>query len=116
MLNVGFSEMVLILVVGCLATDPKKIPGLLRTAGTYYRKFSEIKEEVLSAVRAMCNESKDGNKTHAGKKRYIMGNDGALHEAYEIRDMVGRSTSEIQESVDENYAPVPDERKHQSED
>ncbi|MGN7678304.1 MAG: Sec-independent protein translocase subunit TatB [Anaplasma sp.] len=91
MLNVGLSEMLVILVVGCLVTEPKKIPGLLRSIGGYYRKFVEIREEVLTSMRAACYGSDVENSgTSPGPKKHVMGDDGVLHEAYDVGNLVGQ--------------------------
>ncbi|AGZ78767.1 hypothetical protein U370_01790 [Anaplasma marginale str. Dawn] len=90
MFNVGLSEMVLVLVVGCLVTDPKKLPGLLKTAGAYYRKFTEIKEEVWNSMREACGDSTGTG--YAVPKKRIMGDDGVLYEAYEVSDVIGRDS------------------------
>ncbi|MFV9878363.1 MAG: hypothetical protein AB8U40_03665 [Anaplasma ovis] len=97
MFNVGLSEMVLVLVVGCLVTDPKKLPGLLKTAGAYYRRFIEIKEEVWDAMRAACDNSTGTG--YAVPKKRIMGDDGVLYEAYEVSDVI-RCDSRDKQALD----------------
>ena len=87
MFNVGLSEMVLVFVVGCLVTDPKKLPELLKTTGACYRKLIEIKEEVWDAVRTAYDNSAETG--YAVPKKRIMGDDGVLYEAYEISDVIG---------------------------
>ncbi|MGN7661393.1 MAG: Sec-independent protein translocase subunit TatB [Anaplasma sp.] len=91
MLNVGLSEMLVILVVGCLVTEPKKIPSLLRSVGVYYRKFVEVREEVLTSMRAACyGDDAENSGTGLSPKKHMMGDDGVLHEAYDIGNLVGQ--------------------------
>ncbi|ACZ49362.1 hypothetical protein ACIS_00826 [Anaplasma centrale str. Israel] len=117
MFNVGLSEMVLVLVVGCLVTDPKKIPGLLKIAGAYYRRFVEIKEEVWDSIREACNDGTQASGTYAVPKRRIMGDDGVLYEAYEVSDVIGRSgcsaqTPDAREAGSNGIGEAPAQAKH----
>jgi sec-independent protein translocase protein TatB len=55
MFDVGFSELVLILVIGLLVLGPERLPGAVRTAGLWIarlrRSFNDIRADIEREVR-----------------------------------------------------------------
>ncbi|EOA62097.1 Sec-independent protein translocase subunit TatB [Anaplasma phagocytophilum] len=99
MLNIGISEVLLIVVVGCLVTDPKKLPTLLKSAGAYYRKFEAIKGEILDSLKGVCEEpdpdlvAEDAEVIRGTKQ--IIGDDGMVYEAFDVGDLVKNRCTDI---------------------
>ena len=90
MFSIGLSEVLLVIIVGCLVTDPKKLPSVISTARTYYKKFDEVRAEIFASFRDICEggseESEDLCTTSRGKKR-VVGDDGRVYEAYDVGDL-----------------------------
>ncbi|QLL66699.1 hypothetical protein O998_02530 [Anaplasma phagocytophilum str. Norway variant1] len=105
MLNIGISEVLLIVVVGCLVTDPKKLPTLLKSAGAYYRKFEAIKGEILDSLKDVCEEedpdlvAKDAEVIRGTKQ--IIGDDGMVYEAFDVGDLVKNRCTDINTRLDD---------------
>ncbi|MDB1135385.1 hypothetical protein [Candidatus Anaplasma sp. TIGMIC] len=90
MFSIGISEVLLVVVVGCLVTDPKKLPGILKNAIGYYRKFDEMRTEVLDSFREIWKGSvvKSENESTEVSTKQIVGDDGVVYEAYEVSEIV----------------------------
>ena len=91
MLSLGISEMLLIAVVGCLVVDHKKVPGTLKHVALYYKKFQEIKTEVLDTIKGICTNGvavADDLHVDYEDSHHIYGNDGKLYRRYKIRDLI----------------------------
>ncbi|WP_249548445.1 twin-arginine translocase TatA/TatE family subunit [Anaplasma phagocytophilum] len=108
MLNIGISEVLLIVVVGCLVTDPKKLPTLLKSAGAYYRKFEAIKGEILDSLKGVCEEP-DSDPSLVAKDavvirgtKQIIGDDGMVYEAFDVDDLVKNRCTDINTRLDDN--------------
>ncbi|MFV9839142.1 MAG: hypothetical protein AB8U44_03915 [Aaplasma endosymbiont of Hyalomma asiaticum] len=91
MFSIGLSEILLVVVVGCLVTDPKKLPSVVSTCRAYYKKFDEVRAEIFASFRDICEvdgtESEDLTSISRGEKR-IVGDDGKIYEAYDIGNLV----------------------------
>ena len=48
--NLGFSEILLIVIIAFLVLGPQKLPGLAKKAGHLYKKIIGIKSDLTSAV------------------------------------------------------------------
>lgn len=90
MFSIGVSEILLIVVVGCLVTDPKKMPTVIRAAGSYYRKFEEVRSEVIDFFHKACSadENSPEDKGVSYPKKRVVGNDGKVYLAYEVNDVI----------------------------
>ena len=89
MLSLGISEMLLIAVVGCLVVDHRKIPGTIKHVAMYYKKFQEIKTEVLDTIKGICtNGVGDSIDIDDENSSHIYGSDGKLYKRYKIRDLI----------------------------
>lgn len=56
MLGVGFSEIVVIALVGFIALGPKQIPGLMRKLAGLYRQFVNLRDEFRLQVLSIEEE------------------------------------------------------------
>lgn len=54
--NIGFSEIILILIVGFLIFGPEKLPKIARTIGKMFNKFLKVKDELKDTVDDMKNQ------------------------------------------------------------
>jgi Tat protein translocase TatB subunit len=54
--NIGFSEIILILIVGFLIFGPEKLPKVARTLGKLFNKFLKVKDEFKGTVDDVKNE------------------------------------------------------------
>ncbi|QJC27659.1 twin-arginine translocase subunit [Anaplasma platys] len=90
MFSIGISEILLVVVVGCLVTDPKKMPAVVRAAGSYYRKFEEVRSEVVNFFHRACSPDEDSAEALgiSYPKKKIVGNDGKVYEAYEVGEII----------------------------
>ncbi len=72
MFNVGFGEILLIVVVFIVATEPAKFKEYLALLRFFYLKFTKMKKELLAQIGF------DVEKP----EKYIMGEDGVHYPAY----------------------------------
>ena len=91
MFSIGLSEILLVVIVGCLVTDPKKLPSVISTFRAYYKKFDEVRAEIFASFRDICEvdgaESENITSISRGEK-CITGDDGKIYEAYDIGNLV----------------------------
>jgi len=98
MFDMGFTELVLIGIVGLVVIGPERLPGVARTAGKYFGKLrrfmSNVKADVESELRA--DElrdilSKQSDELESLKKVVD-----------EVGKDVGNSVNQVQEAVKES--------------
>ncbi len=63
MFGIGFTEILVILVVALLVIGPKRLPDVARALGRAYREFIRATEEIRGALTTENDEeSKEGSK------------------------------------------------------
>lgn len=81
MLNIGFSELVLIAVVALVFIGPKELPVVLRAVVKFFRELSDIGDEVKRQFNDAVKESGlDGTTT-------IIDLEGKKQIAYDISEL-----------------------------
>ena len=106
MFDIGFTELVLIGIVGLLVIGPERLPGALRTGSTWLRKikrgFNDIKREVEQELH---NDS-----VLQGLKK--TGTD-LSQEVNDIRGEIKNATDSLDQSVvkESIETPAPDSKK-----
>lgn len=63
MLGVGFSEILIIALVGFIAVGPRQIPGLMRKLAGIYRQFVNLKDEFRLQVLSLEDEARKKTET-----------------------------------------------------
>ena len=90
MFDIGFSELLLIGIVGLLVLGPERLPGAVRTAtlwiGRLRRQFHQIKSEVEREIGA-------------DEIRAQLRNEAIMDELRQSRDALDSSTREISSGV-----------------
>lgn len=90
MFDIGFSELLLIGIVGLLVLGPERLPGAVRTAtlwiGRLRRQFHQIKAEVEREIGA-------------DEIRAQLRNEAIMDELRQSRDALDSSTREIRSGV-----------------
>ncbi|AHC39124.1 Sec-independent protein translocase subunit TatB [Ehrlichia muris] len=84
MFSVGISEIIVIILIVCLVINPKKLPFLTKNLGAYYKKFVDVKGEILSYFNKVyidCTGEQNDNVTI----KEIVGDDGKIYKSYEIK-------------------------------
>lgn len=98
MFDIGFSELLLVGVIGLLVLGPERLPGAVRTAslwiGRIRRQFHEIKTEVEREIGA-------------DEIRAQLRNEAIMDELRQTREALESSTREIRAGVE---APSPQAR------
>jgi sec-independent protein translocase protein TatB len=88
--DIGFSELLLIGIVGLLVLGPERLPGAVRTAtlwiGRLRRQFHQIKSEVEREIGA-------------DEIRAQLRNEAIMDELRQSRDALDSSTREIRSGV-----------------
>lgn len=59
MFGIGFSEIVIIVLVGFIAVGPKQLPALMKTLAGYYRQFLNLKEEFRFQILSVDEQEKE---------------------------------------------------------
>jgi sec-independent protein translocase protein TatB len=98
MLDVSFTELALIAVVGFLILGPKEMPQLIRALATFLRQCREAIDECKAQLDAMAEESgaKEVIDTLETEKRYITDQFGDLREVYDVRDVVAQGQARVE--------------------
>ena len=98
MFDIGFSELLLVGVIGLLVLGPERLPGAVRTAslwiGRIRRQFHEIKTEVEREIGA-------------DEIRAQLRNEAIMDELRQSREALESSAREIRASVE---PPAPQAR------
>ena len=84
MFSVGISEIIVIILVTCLVIDPTKLPFIAKNLGIYYKKFMEIKEEIMNYLKKLINYTDQDHNDEVITKE-IIGDDGKTYKSYEIK-------------------------------
>lgn len=85
MLDVGFSELLLIAVVGLIVIGPKDLPVVIRSLRKVIREFSEVYNGLKRQVTEVIDESelRELNKNLTT----IIDLEGKPQQAYDVRDL-----------------------------
>ena len=89
MLDVGFSELALIVVVTLIVLGPKEIPNVIRGLSRFLRQCREIIDECKAQLDGLAEESgiDETRKAITAEKKYIRDEFGELREIYDISDI-----------------------------
>jgi|GEM_PF-3457157 len=90
MLNVGFSELLLISAIGLVAIGPKELPTVMRHVVKFFRELQGLGDSVKRQMHEVVKESglEDFPKTAT-----IIDLDGKKQQAYDVSDLHQLSTS-----------------------
>lgn len=77
MFNVGFGEVVVVLVIFLITMEPSKFKEYLALIRFFYFKFHNLKREILDQIGFLEKPEK-----------YILGDDGKKYESYDIDHML----------------------------
>ena len=90
MFDIGMGEVIVVLLIILLVTDPRDIPRIMKNIHTYYRKLRHIRDESHTFI----------NSITAEEPKTIVGNDGKTYRAYDIQDLTSSDTSKHKDSMD----------------
>ncbi|KJV68716.1 hypothetical protein NLO413_0077 [Candidatus Neoehrlichia lotoris str. RAC413] len=90
-----------IIIVGCLVIDPKKLPHIIKDVQTLYKKIFIIKQELINTAKSIDIDINTEKKEVAIKKN-IIGDDGNTYEAYEIQNLIKKEKKESYDSKNTN--------------
>jgi sec-independent protein translocase protein TatB len=97
MFDIGFSELLLIAIVGLLVLGPERLPGAIRTTslwlGRLRRQFNQIRAEVEREIGA-------------DEIRAQLRNESILDDLRQSREALEKSAKEITAPLDEALQPV----------
>ncbi len=97
MFDIGFTELLIVAIVGLLVIGPERLPGAIRTGSAWFarikRGFNDIKHEVQQELH---NDAVMQELRKTGK---------------ELEDTASSVGTEIQRSVDQAEADAPDAGK-----
>jgi sec-independent protein translocase protein TatB len=95
MLNIGFSELVLIAVVALVFIGPKQLPAVLRQVMKFVRELQSLGDDVKKQMHEVMKESGlEGTTT-------IIDMEGRKQQAYDIRDLEKLSAPKPKAGTDE---------------
>ena len=86
MLNVGFSELLLVVVAAILLIRPKDYPTVIRAIAKVVRQFRELIDGVKNQVDGVLNDS--GLNEFKTQARTIIDMDGKEQMAYDVSDIL----------------------------
>ncbi|WP_339045327.1 hypothetical protein [Candidatus Mesenet endosymbiont of Agriotes lineatus] len=94
MFGVGLSEVLTILLVGLILCKPKNFPLVIKYIKLYYANFAKVKYKIMQLLQGInINEI---NSSQSGEKiTYIVGDDGNLHESYDMQDVIGKKNKKL---------------------
>lgn len=92
MLDIAFTELLLILGVAFLILGPKELPQVIRALSKFMRECREVIDECKSQLEGMAEDSgaKEVVQSLEAEKRYITDQFGELREVYDVRDVVAQ--------------------------
>lgn len=67
--NVGFPELIVILVLALVLFGPKKLPDLGRAIGQGLREFRRASRDIAEEIEATARDGEDGGKAAAHPAR-----------------------------------------------
>ncbi|QXK92061.1 hypothetical protein HL033_00550 [Neoehrlichia mikurensis] len=102
MFSIGLSEIIVIIVVGCLMLDPKKLPHVIKDIQTLYKKIFIIRQELINTAKSINICDIDDNEEENVIKKKIIGNDGNVYEAYEIKNLINNKEAKSYDSKNTN--------------
>lgn len=86
MLNIGFSELLLIVVAALLIIRPKDYPTVIRAIAKVVRQFRELVDGVRGQVDDVLKDS--GLHEFKAKTRTIIDLEGREQIAYDVNDII----------------------------
>jgi sec-independent protein translocase protein TatB len=87
MLDVGLSEVLVIVLVAFFLLSPKDVPEIVRTLKAVMRKVSKFKNDFLDEV-GIKGELSDIRKEVKAATRHIVDLEGNIQEAYDLSDIM----------------------------
>jgi Tat protein translocase TatB subunit len=101
MFEIGFSEIILIVIVALLVTDPKDLPDMMFKAGRFFRQFKMMMGRISNSVSDVMHEF----EVESYRKQYDAKKDEAVeHEADHHEDdalIAASSESDLKHHVGE---------------
>jgi len=90
MFDIGWIEVVVVIIVGCLVLEVKDIPEILKVIRKFIRKYQGFVKEIKESINEIDHEAKNITKT-------ITDLEGNKHIAYDLDDI----TPDIKKSHDD---------------
>ncbi|WFW29643.1 MAG: hypothetical protein LJI21_02615 [Wolbachia endosymbiont of Menacanthus eurysternus] len=84
MFGIGFSEVLVVALVGIIAFDKRKMPTLIKLIGDVYRYFIVVKSRTKKLLEDSGIESLYKECNNVEKVNYIIGNDGKFYPSYDM--------------------------------
>ena len=86
MLNLSFSEILLIVVVAVVFIGPKDLPIVVRAVARFIKHIRDFSHEIREAFDELAKEAgvDDIKETLEAEVRMIEGDDGEMYESYHI--------------------------------
>lgn len=89
MFNIGWSEILVIFIVGCCVIDPKELPGLISNFKRYYSSFMQYKTRMSNIVDNVIDEIEvQADQVAEPVKKFVIGEDGKSYEAYDVKSVL----------------------------
>lgn len=105
MLDIGFSEIALIVVVAFLVLGPKEFPTVIRALSRFFRQLREVVDECKAQLDDLANDT--GLKDSV---RYIKDESGQWRETYDISDILA------EQKADAEHTSLPAPTDHKTEE
>lgn len=114
MFDIGFSELLLIVVAGLVFVGPKELPPIIRAVSRGLKQCREMVDECKVQLDEMMAESgvkdalSNAKADLAMEKKYITDQYGQLRETYDISDiLMERKAATTPESEPESLQSMP---------
>lgn len=69
MFGIGFTEILVILVVALIVIGPEKLPEIAKVLGKAYNEFKSATDEIRSSVQEIKSETERAGKSVSGKPK-----------------------------------------------
>lgn len=111
MFDLGWTEILVLVVVALLVIKPEDLPGVMRAVGKTIRKIKAMARELTDAFEDITDDdiadsadkktsNKSKNTDHPENTKQILGDDGKFYTAYDISEL---------EDLARKPANIPDE-------
>ena len=94
MFDIGWTEIIVIIIVGCLVLDFKDIPGILQSLKQLVKKYNDFTKEIKDIFKEIDQETKSVTRT-------ITDLEGNEHIAYDLDDIMPDLKKDIKEQNDQ---------------
>ncbi len=105
MFDVGFFEVIIVLVVLVFVSDYEKFPEAISGVKKYYRGFLNLKSSLLKDLDGIASGI---NAVDIVEKNIIRGDDGKVYEAYDV----GNEEEKKKYNVEVNALPTEEDHVH----